>query len=83
MFIVFLVSTRVVKVQVPLAGKMCRYMGGGGYQIYIYIHICERLSILLVQSCAMDKMGWGSYHLLRVSAQLETKVSLLGASATM
>ena len=35
---VFLVTTRVVKVQVPLDSKMCRYMGGT-ICMYIYIYI--------------------------------------------
>ena len=34
----FLVSTRVVKVQVPLDSKMCRYMGG--YHKYMCMYVC-------------------------------------------
>ena len=32
LFIVFLVGTRAVKVQVPLDSNMCRYMGGTIYK---------------------------------------------------
>ena len=39
----------------------------------------ERSSILLIQSCAMDIRG-GVLSLLRVLAQLKTKVSLLGVT---
>ena len=41
MFIVFLVSTRVVKIQVPVDSKMCGYMQGVPYiYIHVYIYIC-------------------------------------------
>ena len=44
--------------------------------VYMYMYIYERSSTLLIESCAMDKGGVLS--LLRVLAQLQTKVSLLG-----
>ena len=55
--IVFLVRTRVVKVQVPLDSKMCRYMGG--YHIYIYIHIICLLAVYSVRrpGCQLVALG--------------------------
>ena len=55
LFIVFLVSTRVVKVQVPLDSKMCRYMGGTTY-IYIYMALYP-LEAPLKESSKDPSMG--------------------------
>ena len=62
------------------------------YYFYTYTYMSEHTawhatlhepsSILHLQSCAMDKWG-GVLSLLRVLAQLKTKVSLLGVSATI